>query len=154
MSSLHTLSEVVSSRHYRFLILYCVGLWIVDLSVTQILQERVDENRRGVINGVQDSMNNSMDLLKNVLTIVLPKPKTFGILIILSFTSISLGWLFYTTYFCKRIKTPPPSAAASTHDDGHPSIIKSQADPAALASSVASHSAFDGTADERTVLNV
>ena len=34
------------------------GLWIIDLSVTQILQEEVEEDRRGVINGVQDSLNN------------------------------------------------------------------------------------------------
>ena len=76
------------------------GLWIVDLSVTQILQEQVEENRRGVVNGVQDSLNNSLDLLKCVLVICLPKPHHFGILIILSFTSISLGWIFYSFFYC------------------------------------------------------
>merc|ERR1712038_1840276 len=80
------------------------GLWIVDLSITQILQERVEEHRRGVINGVQDSMNNTLDLLKCVLVICLPRQESFGILILLSFASISTGWLFYTTYFCKRLK--------------------------------------------------
>jgi len=78
------------------------GLWIVDLSVTQILQERVEESRRGAVNGVQDSLNNSLDLLKCVLVICLPKPQHFGILIFLSFASISAGWAFYTTYFCNN----------------------------------------------------
>merc|ERR1711994_1042592 len=80
------------------------GLWIVDLSITQILQERVEESRRGVINGVQDSMNNTLDLLKCVLVICMPRQESFGILIFLSFASISTGWIFYTTYFCKRLK--------------------------------------------------
>merc|ERR1712241_1086855 len=78
------------------------GLWIVDLSVPQILQERVEESRRGAVNGVQDSLNNSLDLLKCVLVICLPKPQHFGILIFLSFASISAGWAFYTTYFCNN----------------------------------------------------
>jgi len=80
------------------------GLWIVDLSITQILQERVEESRRGVINGVQDSMNNTLDLLKCVLVICMPRQESFGILIFLSFASISTGWIFYSVYFCKRVR--------------------------------------------------
>ena len=75
-----------------------IGLWIVDLTITQILQERVEEERRGVINGVQDSLNNSMDLLKCVLVILLPDAKHFGCLIILSYISISSGWLLYAAF--------------------------------------------------------
>ena len=74
------------------------GLWIVDLTITQILQERVEEERRGVINGVQDSLNNSMDLLKCILVILLPDAKDFGCLIILSYVSISSGWLLYAAF--------------------------------------------------------
>ena len=70
----------------------------MDLTITQILQERVEEERRGVINGVQDSLNNSMDLMKCVLVILLPDAKYFGCLIILSYISISSGWLLYAAY--------------------------------------------------------
>jgi len=80
------------------IILARFGLWIVDLTITQILQERVEEERRGVINGVQDSLNNSMDLLKCVLVILLPDAKHFGCLIILSYISISSGWLLYAAF--------------------------------------------------------
>merc|ERR1712079_721646 len=45
------------------IILARYGLWLVVLSVNQILQERVAEERRGVVNGVQDSINNTFDLL-------------------------------------------------------------------------------------------
>jgi len=78
------------------------GLWMTDLTITQILQERVEEERRGVINGVQDSLNSTMDLLKCVLVIVLPGYHVFGYLVILSFMSISFGWLSYALYSRKQ----------------------------------------------------
>merc|ERR1711879_272154 len=88
----HLQSENVSGNAHKddSLIAVCVlmsgiiaarfGLWITDLTINQILQERVEEERRGVINGVQDSMNNSLDLLKCVLVILLPQPRQFGFL--------------------------------------------------------------------------
>ena len=71
---------------------YRFGLWVVDLTVSQILQEMVEEDVRGVINGVQDSMNNALDLTKCVLVILLPAQETFGLLIIASFVSINIGY--------------------------------------------------------------
>ena len=73
------------------IILARFGLWIVDLTINQILQERVAEDMRGVVNGVQDSLNNSLDLLKCVLVIMLPNMETFALLIFLSFVSINIG---------------------------------------------------------------
>ena len=116
-------------------------MWVIDLSVTQILQEQVEENRRGVINGVQDSINNwyvdltmstkifptipkilllesteptkislfvyyisSLDTLKSLLVIFMPNVEQFGILIILSFTSVTCGAISYTTYVLTKKK--------------------------------------------------
>merc|ERR1712107_933825 len=62
------------------------------------LQEKVEEEVRGVVNGVQESLNNSLDLAKCILVILLPAEETFGLLIIASFTSVSLGWLLYALY--------------------------------------------------------
>ena len=73
------------------IILARFGLWIVDLTINQILQERVAEERRGVVNGVQDSINNTFDLLKCVFVILLPAEETFALLIFISFASINLG---------------------------------------------------------------
>ena len=39
-----------------------------------------------------------MDLLKCILVILLPDAKDFGCLIILSYISISTGWLLYATF--------------------------------------------------------
>merc|ERR1711962_1466068 len=68
------------------IILARFGLWIVDLTVNQLLQEKVEEEVRGVVNGVQESLNNSLDLAKCILVILA------------SFTSVSLGWLLYALY--------------------------------------------------------
>lgn len=67
------------------------GLWLSDLTVTQIMQEQIVEHKRGVINGVQNSLNMSMDMLKSLLVILFPYPQQFGLLIILSFGSVFLG---------------------------------------------------------------
>ena len=49
------------------------GLWISDLSVTQIMQEKVPEAHRGKINGVQNGMQELMNVIKYVLVMVLPR---------------------------------------------------------------------------------
>ena len=78
------------------------GLWISDLTVTQILQENVQEEHRGVIGGVQNALNSAMDTIKFVLVIILPEAATFGWLIIASYASICVGALFYASYAIKH----------------------------------------------------
>jgi len=74
------------------------GLWTFDLSVSQLLLERVDPSQRGVVNGVQSSLNMIMDMLKFVLVIGIPKPAHYGILIMLSFCFVSLGGVSFGIY--------------------------------------------------------
>lgn len=78
------------------------GLWISDLSITQVLQERVKEEHRGVIGGVQNGLNQVMNTIKFVLVIILPEQETFGWLIIASFTFVTFGALSYTSYAVKK----------------------------------------------------
>ena len=80
------------------------GLWISDLTITQTIQENVEEEHRGVINGVQDSMNSLMDTMKFALVISLPEEKTFGFLIMASFVSIVSGAALYTTHALNSMK--------------------------------------------------
>merc|ERR1712002_72038 len=80
------------------IILARFGLWVVDLTINQLLQEKVAEDVRGVVNGVQDSLNNTLDLLKCILVIILPSQQTFALLIFASFISVSFGWLMYALY--------------------------------------------------------
>ncbi|XP_068101032.1 ferroportin [Hyperolius riggenbachi] len=72
-----------------------VGLWAFDLTVTQLLQENVIESERGVINGVQNSMNYLLDLLHFIMVILGPNPEAFGLLVIISVSFVAMGHMMY-----------------------------------------------------------
>lgn len=80
------------------------GLWIADLSISQIQQVQVEEEKRGVVGGVQTSLNNFFEMTKFFLVILMPNPHTFGILIVLSYISVSLGGVSMTWYSLLRGK--------------------------------------------------
>lgn len=81
----------------------CVsGLWIADLTITQLFLEDVQEKDRGIVSGVQSSLNKLMDVLKFVLVTGVPDTETFGFLIIISFAFIFLGWLLYAIFLRKN----------------------------------------------------
>ena len=80
------------------IILARFGLWISDLSVTQALQEGVEEQIRGTVGGVQGALNENMNMIKFVLVIVLPDADTFGYLVMASVAFICLGFVFYAFY--------------------------------------------------------
>uniref|UniRef100_A0A3Q3AYB4 Solute carrier family 40 member n=1 Tax=Kryptolebias marmoratus TaxID=37003 RepID=A0A3Q3AYB4_KRYMA len=73
-------------------------LWSFDLTVTQLLQETVCESERGVVNGVQSSMNYLMDLLHFIMVISAPQPEHFGILVIISVLFITSGHSMFFLY--------------------------------------------------------
>ncbi|KAL8622387.1 hypothetical protein ACOMHN_041715 [Nucella lapillus] len=74
------------------------GLWIADLTITQLFLEAVVEGERGVVSGVQSSLNKLMDVLKFVLVVGVPHIPTFGYLVVVSFLFIGLGWLLYAVF--------------------------------------------------------
>ncbi|XP_077453977.1 ferroportin [Stigmatopora argus] len=75
-----------------------IGLWSFDLTVTQLLQENISETERGVVNGVQSSMNYLMDLLHFIMVISAPQPQNFGILVLISVLFITTGHSMYFLY--------------------------------------------------------
>ncbi|XP_069790827.1 solute carrier family 40 member 1 isoform X2 [Narcine bancroftii] len=75
-----------------------IGLWSFDLTVTQLIQENVDESERGKINGVQNSMNYLLDLLHFIMVILAPNPEAFGVLVIISTSFVAMGHLMYFKY--------------------------------------------------------
>jgi len=109
------------------IILARFGLWVVDLTINQLLQEKVAEDVRGVVNGVQDSLNNTLDLLKCVLVIILPAQETFALLIFASFISVNFGWLMYALYsrsqrghlfhFCRLVSVILPETPSQKRRD-------------------------------------
>lgn len=85
------------------IILSRIGLWMSDLVVTQLLQEQIKEGERGVVNGVQNSLNMLMEMFKFSLVILLPSIHLFGIHILLSFSFVTLAMFFF---FFHSFKSP------------------------------------------------
>jgi len=75
---------------------------MADLAVTQIMQEAVIETERGVVNGVQNSLNMLMDMLKFALVIALPQIEIFGIHILISYSFIVMAGVSFA-YHCWRV---------------------------------------------------
>ena len=84
------------------------GLWLSDITITQVLQEKVLEEHRGVIGGVQNALNSSMDTIKFIFVIVLPRDETFGWLILASVIFVSLGafsFIYYAVFEHDQMKS-------------------------------------------------
>lgn len=79
------------------------GLWSFDLTVTQLLQENVIESERGVINGVQNSMNYLLDLLHFIMVILGPNPEAFGLLVLISVSFVAMGHMMYFRFAYKNL---------------------------------------------------
>ncbi|XP_037089441.1 solute carrier family 40 member 1-like [Pollicipes pollicipes] len=101
----HTHTSVITL--FSGIILARCGLWISDLSVTQLLQERVPEWRRGTISGVQSALNMTMDTAKNLLVVFIPHAQDFGVLIILSYIFWVIGWCLFAVYAATTGRRPP-----------------------------------------------
>ena len=71
---------------------------MADLTITQLFLEAVEEQERGIVFGVQNSLNQLMDMLKFVMVIVAPEPEVFGLLVLISFAFVLIGCSFYAKY--------------------------------------------------------
>lgn len=80
-----------------------VGLWSFDLTVTQLIQENVIESERGVINGVQNSMNYLLDLVHFIMVILAPNPEAFGLLVLISVSFVAMGHMMYFRFAYKSL---------------------------------------------------
>ena len=87
------------------LILSRSGLWMTDLTVTQLLQENVAERERGIVSGTQGSFNSLLDMAHFVLAIGAPKPNQFGALTLVSFAGVTLGYIIYVLFYCLKSRS-------------------------------------------------
>lgn len=74
------------------------GLWIADLTVTQLFLQSILETERGLVSGIQGSLNQLMDSLRFIMVILAPYPEEHGLLVFISFTFICIGWGLYAKY--------------------------------------------------------
>jgi len=87
-----------------------IGLWIADLTVNQLQQERVPEEIRGRIGGTQHSLNQFFDLLRYMLVIILPSMSQFGYHVCISILSVFTASLIYTVWSCSSASHLVPPA--------------------------------------------
>ena len=77
------------------------GLWMYDLVVSQLVQETVKEEHRGVVSGVMNAMNSNMDMFQYILVLGVPSPSHFGYLTLVSVFMVTVGFLLYLSYVRK-----------------------------------------------------
>nr|XP_023923899.1 solute carrier family 40 member 2-like isoform X2 [Quercus suber] len=75
-----------------------LGLWMFDLSVIQQMQDHVPESDRGVVGGVQNSLQSILDLMTYVMGIIISNPQDFWQLTLISFMLVTLAALLYTVH--------------------------------------------------------
>eukprot|EP01018_Ginkgo_biloba_P000360 Gb_09600 [translate_table: standard] len=81
-----------------------LGLWMFDLSVVQQMQDSVPASDRGVVGGVQNSLQSFMDLMSYVMGMIVSNPEDFGLLVLASFLSVTCAAILYVvhTYRIRR----------------------------------------------------
>jgi iron-regulated transporter 1 len=73
-----------------------VGLWVFDISVTQLMQEFIPGPVRGVVGGTQQSLNAFFQLSSFALGLIFPNPRDFHIYASAGFVAVGLSAIFYT----------------------------------------------------------
>jgi solute carrier family 40 (iron-regulated transporter), member 1 len=90
-----------------------VGLWVFDITMTQLFQEYVHPSVRGVVGGVQESLNAFFGLIAFVLGICVPDPQNFHIYVSIGYASVGICMLVYTfSIFIRREIQQPILARA------------------------------------------
>lgn len=72
-----------------------IGLYVFDLTITQLMQIMIPEDIRGVIGGVQKSLNGFFDLTTYGLGLIFADPSDFSILVATGFASVGISMCLY-----------------------------------------------------------
>eukprot|EP00052_Salpingoeca_macrocollata_P023777 m.210051 g.210051 ORF g.210051 m.210051 type:complete len:585 (+) comp22103_c0_seq3:502-2256(+) len=94
-----------------------LGLWMFDLSVTQLLQVRVPDAKRASINGVESALQNVLGLLGYVFGIALSNPRQWPYLVFISIGFVTAAVVLYLTYVAYDRKTQAPLPAVQDQDE-------------------------------------
>lgn len=84
-----------------------VGLWVFDITVTQLMQLHVHEDVRGLVGGTQQSMNAFFAMLSFALGILIPDPMYFHYYVSVGYISVGMAMICYALgiYTRKQILT-------------------------------------------------
>jgi iron-regulated transporter 1 len=87
-----------------------VGLWVFDIAMTQLFQECIPNPIRGVVGGVQQSLNAFFEVNSFALGIIIPDPHQFYIYVAAGYGSVAVAMLLYTFgVYTRRDKLRPQS---------------------------------------------
>ena len=76
-----------------------VGLWVFDITVTQLMQEFIPPGIRGVVGGTQQSLNALFQLLSFALGLVFPDPREFHIYVSAGYGAVRRLCVWLTFWF-------------------------------------------------------
>jgi len=82
-----------------------VGLWVFDITVTQLMQLHVREDVRGSVGGTQLSLNSFFAMLAFLLGILIPDPTRFHIYVSVGYTSVGVALSCYAIGVFARRKS-------------------------------------------------
>ena len=77
-------------------------LWAFDVNHCQVMQERVPEAERGVVNGTESALYRLMTMVISVLGMVFQKPAQFYILALVSIGAVFLAAVSYTLWWLRQ----------------------------------------------------
>lgn len=83
-----------------------VGLWVFDMTVTQMMQLGVPEAVRGVVGGVQESLYSGFGLFTFLLGIVFPDPRDFHYFVEMGCLSVGSAMILFTFGVYMRREKP------------------------------------------------
>lgn len=91
-----------------------LGLWVADLAITQIMQEYVAETERGTVFGVEYALCMFFSVGKDLLAILFPNPKTYGLLVLISAGCVLAGYVQYLYYYLRTKRNTSTEVVEST----------------------------------------
>jgi solute carrier family 40 (iron-regulated transporter), member 1 len=79
-----------------------IGLWVFDISVTQLMQEFIPEGIRGTIGGTQHALNAFFQLSGLSLGFIFTSPEQYGIFALSGCISVGFAAGIYSLFVFRR----------------------------------------------------
>jgi solute carrier family 40 (iron-regulated transporter), member 1 len=73
-----------------------IGLYVFDISVTQLMQMNIPDGIRGMIGGIQESLNAFFQLSSFALCLIYSNPNDFIIPVAVGYSAVACAALFYS----------------------------------------------------------
>ena len=114
------------------------GLWGFDLAQTQMMQDLVEPERAGAINGAQDTLINICWLVSYTFTMVFHDPRQFQYPVMMSYAAVLGAALLYSTFAAahtdedlrswSKAPTVPVVTTATEHDNSVQKVLEKAAE--------------------------